>query len=104
MIPDIVTLNETGLRSRNKASIPGYITFTRNRKVKAMGGISTSVRDNLKHNAMNIKEGIDDDEYMITGLDHCTPALSVVNIYGEQECRVGREEIRDRWDRLCEDK
>ena len=100
---DIVTLNETGLRNRNKVNIPGYISFSRNRKEKSMGGVSTSVKLKFKPHTVNIKEGAGEDEYLITRLDHCYPALCIINVYGEQEGRTSREEILDRWIRLRKD-
>lgn len=98
--PDIITLNETGIRNRNKVIIPGYISFCKNRKLRAMGGVSTSVKDDLKSYTVSVKEGIDDDEYIITRLEHCHPALSIVNVYGEQEGRTSREDLISRWNRL----
>ena len=35
---DVCILNETGLKGKNKVNIPGYLTFSKNRQVKNMGG------------------------------------------------------------------
>ena len=90
MEPDVIILNETALRGTNKAKIEGYFTFSRNRVSKAMGGVATMVDDHLKSNTVKVSEGVDDDEYIITRIDKCSPALNIVNIYGEQEGRSGR--------------
>ena len=81
-------LNETGLRGRNKVNIPGYSSFTRNRKEKAMGGISTSFKDKMSADTVNVGQGADEDEYLIVRLEQFKPAICVINCYGEQEGRV----------------
>ena len=49
---------------------------------------------------MKVKEGDDDDEYLITRLDHVHPALNIVNVYGGQESRMSRQEVLESWGRL----
>ena len=98
--PDICILNETGLRGKNKVNIPGYLSFTRNRLSKAMGGISTSVKDTYKNDTVKLCEGIEDDEFLIIRLDNFNPAICIVNCYGEQEGRVGKDEVEAKWARL----
>ena len=48
-------------------------------------------------------EGQEEDEYIITRLDHVFPPLNIVNIYGQQESRSSKEEILKSWMRLRED-
>ena len=98
--PDICILNETGLRGRNKVNIPGYLTYTKNRVKKYMGGISTSIKDKLRNFTVNVGQGIEEDEYLITRLDNFNPAVCVINCYGEQEGRAGKDEVEARWARL----
>ena len=100
MKPDVIILNETALRGRNKANIDGYFTFQRNRAIKAMGGVATLVDNSLKSNTVKVTEGEKNDEYIITRIDCCKPALNIVNIYGEQEGRTGREDVLEGWTRL----
>ena len=83
MDPDICILNETGLKGRNKVNIPGYLTFTKNRKQKSMGGISTSIKDKWRNFTVNVGEGIEDDEFLITRLDNFNPTICIINYYGE---------------------
>ena len=101
--PDIVTLNETGMRNRNKVKIDFYISFCKNRQSSIMGEVSTSVKDHLKNHTVNVKEGADNDEWVITRLDHCSPPLCIVNVYGEQEGRTSRDDLLERWTRLRKD-
>ena len=39
--PNIVTLNEHGMTGKSKINIDNYLTFSKNRKDKIMGGVST---------------------------------------------------------------
>ena len=57
----------------------------------------------LKENTTNVEEGQDGDEYIITRLDHVMPAVNIVNIYGEQESRAGKDRILSSWLRLRQD-
>ena len=84
----IVLLNETLLSNKNKVQIPGYFSYSRGRKSRKGREISCSVRNNLKNQTVNVKEGIDEDEYMIVRLEHWEPPLCIVNCYGEQEGRM----------------
>ena len=52
---------------------------------------------------MKVKEGVDDDEYIITRLDNTMPALNIINIYSEQEGRSTKDEIEQSWLRLLSD-
>ena len=101
--PDVVTLNETHMKSKNKVSIQGYFTFGKNRTEKEKGGVATSTRNSLKQNTVKIKEGEKDDEVIITRYDHVTVPINVINCYGEQECRTNKDEITEKWLRLKSD-
>ena len=68
-----------------------------------MGGVATAVENYLKPNAIKVTEGEGNDEYVVTRLDICNPALNVVNIYGEQEGRSGKEKVIEGWNRLRRD-
>ena len=101
--PDLCLLNETGLRGRNKVQLQGYTTFSRNRVEKLMGGISTSIRNKMGPHVVNVGQGAGDDEYLIVRLEQFSPAICVINCYGEQEGRVGNEEVKARWERLLKE-
>ena len=53
-----------------------------------MGGISTSVKNQDAMHTLKVKEGIEDDEYLITRHSQFVIPINVVNIYGEQEGRM----------------
>ena len=65
-----------------------------------MGGISTAVKNDLKPSAVKVMEGEEDDEFLITRLEHITPPINIVNVYGEIEGRCKNEEIKLRFERL----
>ena len=65
-----------------------------------MGGVSTAVKNDLKPHAVKVMEGEDDDEMVITRLEHTTPPINIVNVYGEIEGRCKNEEIKGRFDRF----
>ena len=101
MKPDVVNLNETNVKGRNKVSHKGFHSFCRNRKeTKHMGGVSTAVINDLKPFAVKVKEGDEDDKFLITRLEHVTPPINIVNIYGEIESRSKNEEVLARHERI----
>ena len=63
------------------------------------GGISTSVRQELKEQLILAGEVQGDDEYQVVRLDCYNPPLNIINSYGEQKM-VGKEEQEERWGRL----
>ena len=62
---DLISLNEHGVYGNNKINIENYVTFSKNRTSKKLGGASLSIKEDEKENIVKIKEGIDDDEYVI---------------------------------------
>jgi hypothetical protein len=59
--PNVITLNEVGLRGNKKCIIQGYDTFTRNRKYQNMGGIATGIRKDESQFCLKVEEGENDD-------------------------------------------
>ena len=57
----------------------------------------------MKPYTVKVTEGKDGDEYIISRMEHVVPALNVVNIYGQQESRTGKDEITASWLRLRKD-
>ena len=81
--------------------IKNYHTSLRNRKsFKKMGGVATAVQNYLKTHTVKVMEGEEDDEFMITRLDHINPPLNIVNIYGGIETRMENQEILESWGRI----
>ena len=102
--PDVCAWQETGLTGNNVIKLKGYHCSLRNRKtLKKMGGVCTAVDNRLKSKMVTVKEGENEDEYLITRLEHVKPALNIVNIYGGQESRMEKQEILESWGRLKKD-
>ena len=59
-----------------------------------MGGVATFVANDLKQNAVKVKDGVDNDEYLVTRLDHVSPAINIMNVYGGQESRIKNRKFR----------
>ena len=99
---DVLLLNETALKGKRKIRMRNYFSFCKNR-VKAKGGVATVVSNYLRPYTVRVCEGKEQDEYIITRLDHVIPAVNIVNIYGQQESRTDREQIMNSWGRLRDD-
>ena len=76
--------------------------FTNNIE-KGKGGVATVVANHLRPFTVKVGEGRGEDEYIITKFEHLVPAVNIVNIYGQQECRTAKEEILESFMRLKED-
>ena len=97
--PQVIVLNETHLTGKMKLVLEPYQTWTKNREGKGGGGIATAVAPAFKDSAMGAGEGEQGDEWMVTRLDSFSPALNILNCYGEQrKCR--NEEIEEKWCKL----
>ena len=98
--PDYVNLNETQLQGNNKVNIKGYTTYCKNRAETAGGGICSAIANGLKQSAVLVGEGGAGDEWLAVRLTHVSPPITILNCYGEQEARSGKEEVLARWGRL----
>ena len=96
----LVILNETALKFKNKPKIDNFKSFSRNRQNQAMGGIATLVHNSLEGKCMKIAEGSDNDEFIVTRHTNFLVPLNIVNVYGEQESRTPNREIEERWESL----
>ena len=82
--PSMVLMNETLLSGRAQVSISPYTCWSRNRKETGGGGIATAVSPHFKDFTTGAGEGEGDDEYLITRIECFSPALNIINCYGEQ--------------------
>ena len=99
--PDICTFQETALAGTNQIKMKKYHTSQRNRKnLKKMGGVATMVKNHLKSHTIKVKEGEDNDEFLITRLDHTNPPINIINIYGGIEERMDNQDILETWGRI----
>ena len=95
----MILMNETQLVNRMSVSLDTYSTWTKNRTIKGGGGIATLVSQNIRDLAVRAGEGEKEDEYIITRIEAFSPALTVVNNYGEQRV-TKKEEVEEKWARL----
>ena len=51
---------------------------------------------------MGAGEGEGDHEYLITRIECFSPALNIVNCYGEQR-KTNKEEVEGKWKHLCKE-
>ena len=58
--------------------------LVQNRSEKGGGGITTAVSQQFKYSAVGAGQGEEEDEYLITRFECFSPALNVINCYGEQ--------------------
>ena len=54
-------------------------------------------------NILKVKEGAENDEYLIARISKFETPLNIISIYGEQEPKTQKNEIEQRWNRLLED-
>ena len=102
--PNVITLNETGLRKRQKLTLSNFKAFNRNRSNgKIMGGVATAVNDKEKDFVVQTKEGVENDEYIITRHSNFATPINIVNVYGEQEPRETKSSVENRWIRILEE-
>ena len=78
-------------------NLDSYAAWSKNRTMKGGGGIATAVARQYKDLSVGAGEGKEDDEYLITRIDSFSPALNIINCYGEQRktseiIRKGRKE------------
>ena len=83
--------------------IPGYQSYSRNRRDRMSGGIVSSVLLEDSHNCLKVSEGKDANEYILTRHSQFHPPINVLNVYGAQENRTPVEIIKKHWDDLVEE-
>ena len=100
--PGVIALNETQLKGRVNIDLKPFTWWNKNRCEKGGGGVATGVAQELKDHTVGAGEGEGKDEYLITRIEAFSPAINVINCYGEQRStRV--EEVEARWRRLLGD-
>ena len=65
-----------------------------------MGGISTSIKSNEAKNTVAMKFGEKDQELIVTRHSQFSKPINILNLYGEQESRVPRNDIEDNWNNI----
>ena len=85
--PNVITLNEVGLKGNKKFTIQGYSTFGRNLQKLNIGGIATTIISNESQFCLKVDEGENEDEFIVTRHGQFQKPINIINVYGEQECR-----------------
>ena len=49
-----------------------------------MGSVATFVSNEVEANTLKVKEGDENEEYLINRLDHVSPPVNMINVYGGQ--------------------
>ena len=62
----------------------------------------TAVAQQYKDSSVGAGEGEGEDEYIITRIECFSPALNILNCYGEQR-KTRKEDVEGKWGRLCKD-
>ena len=101
--PNLVTLNEHGLKNNQKLVIDNFKSFTKNRKNQNMGGVSISVSEEEAKYCTKSSEGPEGDEYLITHHNQFNPPINVFAIYGETEARTTKQEAEQKWQNKLEE-
>ena len=81
--PSTLLLNETLLVGNMKVSLPAYKCWSNNRAEKGGGGVATGVSKEYSNSAVGIGEGEEGDEFIINRIEQFSPALNIINCYGE---------------------
>ena len=76
-VPDLLVISETHLQFEKKLVIPGFDSYTRNRKSKSHGGIATSIKSSESYECLKVSEGKYNDEYIVSC--HKTQPVSETN-------------------------
>ena len=82
--------------------LPGYLTYTRNRCNQSSGGISTSIITSEASDCVRVEEGKDNNEFLLTRRSQFDRPINVLNLYGQQECRMTKEEVENHWTEVLE--
>ena len=93
-------LNETHLKKNKKPKIYGYYSYALNRTDKSMGGVATCIANKEVANTVSMKYGEGDNEFIITRHNQFCIPINIINVYGEQESRAGKEDVENRWNRM----
>ena len=101
--PNVICLNEHGLRNRQKMVIDNYNSYNRNRQNSAMGGVSISVFNNESKFCVKTSEGKVDNEYLIVRHDQFNPPINIFTVYGETESRTSEDKSKSLWAEILEE-
>ena len=100
--PSVVAINESQLTGRMTVSLKPMICWSKNRENKSGGGVATAVSPIYRDSTIWVGESEGENEYIITRIDSFSPALNIINYYGEQR-KTSTENIETNWRMLSRD-
>ena len=68
------------MKGNKNPDVPGYIPFSKNRKGRNGGGISTLVKVDQRNNTLKVSEGKDGMEFMVTRHSQFQVPINIVKI------------------------
>ena len=82
--PAVILLQETKLYKQGVVTLKGFVTFEKQRKYGAGGGLFTAVHENLA--PMMIENDDDNEDILIVDIKHSeSDIIRTINCYGPQE-------------------
>ena len=100
---NVIMVGETFMKGSSKADVPGYTVYNKNRTFSGGGGIATYVREDERNTTLKVKEGTNENEFLITRHDQFVKPINVINFYGKLECRNKKEVIESEWANIVEE-
>ena len=97
-MPDVAFFQETYLQNKKVPRIKGYTTVMLNRSTGNGGGVLTLIDKRLATKSCVTSLGDDDSEFISIRLDLVSPAITLINYYGNIERTV--EETTKSWDQI----
>ena len=100
--PSMVAINESQLTGRMQVSLKPMVCWSKNRESKGGGGVATAVSPVYRDSTIGAGESEGENEYVITRVSSFSPALNVINYYGEQR-KTSKENVEKNWRLLVKD-
>ena len=90
---DIACVCETFMSGTSYPELPGFVTYFRNRKARAAGGVAILIKEERARYAVKLDVGLDQNEFFVIKFTNCNPHLVIVIYYGNQR-KVGVDQIK----------
>ena len=91
---DMVLLNVHYVTDKYKVNMDAFLTYSKNRNMSRV--LISTVKHEAQH-VIKIKEGDNEDEFILVKHDKFKLALNVLSIYGKQEGRSQNKTKMEKW-------
>ena len=98
----IIVINETHCSSNKPPKLKGFVTYSRERQVKRMGGVAVLIHKSLDDGAVKLDVGEGENEFVAVKVETFTPPLVVISYYGVQENQYSQEKVASNLSELME--